>query len=247
MTTDPLGRTDLMRPGGAVWCDVHRRSECTHMSKRSKSRCHANAIKGTPSCVSHAGESTAKAKAKGAALTAWSALAAVEDGAPVTVDPARAVMAMLHMSWLRVHLLAGLLERQVAVDAATATDAGGPDAAGHEDAQTAPGVPGPSGGLVGHTFAADKQAGVFASGEAVRALVQLEAAERDRCVRFAKTAHDMGIADREIELAESQARAVVFALGSVLDHLAVESGRREEAQRVFMDRLRELVPAEVGR
>lgn len=187
------------------------------------------------------------ARAKGEALTAWSAMAALEDGAPVTVDPARAVMAMLHMSWLRVHLLAGLLEQQVASDATSATVAGDLGAAGHGDASTARGVPGPSGGLVGHVWAADKQAGVFATGEAVRALVQLEAQERDRCVRFAKTAHDMGIADREIELAETQARAVAVALGAVLDMLAVESGRREEAQRVFMDRLRELVPAEVGR
>lgn len=244
--TGPTRVQDPKR-GGARWCDEHRRWECARQRNRGRGTCHQPAVLGLPACRMHAGTTGSVARAKGEALSAWSALAAADDGGPVTVDPARAVMAMLHMSWLRVHLLAGLLERQVASDGAAAPEAGELGAVGHGDASTAPGVPGATGGLVGHVYAADKQAGIFASGEAVRALVQLEAGERDRCVRFAKTAHDMGIADREIELAETQARAVALALGAVLDLLAVESGRREEAQRVFMDRLRELVPAEVGR
>lgn len=220
--TDHMSRDDPMRRSGATWCEQHARWECSKRSKRTGGRCHASAIRGMDRCRSHAGESTARAKAKGEALSAWSALAAADADLPELVDPARAVMAMLHMSWLRVHLLAGLLEQQVARDATSTTEAGDLDAAGREDASTVSGVPGPSGGLVGHVYAADKQAGIFATGEAVRALVQLEAGERDRCVRFAKVAHDMGIADREIELAEAQTRMVAVAFTRALEGLPAE-------------------------
>ncbi|MBO0826226.1 MAG: hypothetical protein J2P24_00450, partial [Streptosporangiales bacterium] len=185
-------------------------------------QCHSPAIRGLAHCRMHAGVKGATARAKGEALSAWSALAAARADLPEMVDPARAVVAMLHMSWLRAHLYAGLLERQVADGGATATDTGEPDPSDRGDASTAPGVPGASGGLVGHVWAADKQAGIFATGEAVRALVQLEAGERDRCVRFAKTAHDMGVADREIELAEAQTRMVAVAFTRALEGLPAD-------------------------
>lgn len=93
-------------------------------------------------------------------------------------------------------------------------------------------------GLVGHTYGAVKDVGVYATGEAVRGLVQLESAERDRCVRFAKAAHDMGIADREIQLAEAQTRLVAVAFGRALDAVGLEAGQREEAARVLLTELR---------
>lgn len=236
--TDP-SRKDHPTRSGARWCEQHQRWECTRQRKAGRGICHQRAITGLDACRMHAGTTGAVARAKGEALTAWSAVATVDGHDVELVDPARAVLGMLHMSWLRVHLLAGLVEEQVGREGLAQPAGAGSLAVGGVASE------GGVSGLIGHTFAADKQAGVFASGEAVRALVTVEAAERDRCVRFAKVAHDMGIADREIQLAERQARAVAVALGATLDLLAIDAGRREEAQRVFMDRLREVVDATV--
>jgi hypothetical protein len=54
----------------------------------------------------------------------------------------------------------------------------------------------------------------------------LEAAERDRCVRFAKVAHDMGIADREIRLAEGQGQMIAGAISRILDGLELSPSQR---------------------
>lgn len=114
---------------------------------------------------------------------------------------------MLQMSWARVHVYAGLLERQVA------------------DADTSLGV-GMGEGLVGFTRSASPSVGVYESGEAVRGLAQLEAQERDRCVRFAKVAHDMGIADREIRLAEAQGQMLAGVISRILDALDLSAAQR---------------------
>lgn len=234
--TDPTQAGQPTRPGR--WCEQHDRRECTARRKGGDRECHSPAIRGLSHCRMHAGVSGAVAKAKGEALealSAWSAVAAADGAA--TVEPARAVLGMLHMSWTRVHLLAGMLEQQVDRDGLRAEDSV-EDGDGSGAPRSGFAVPGDSGGLIGHTFAADKQAGVFASGEAVRGLAQLEAQERDRCVRFAKAAHDMGIADREIDLAERQARGVALGLAAVLNALAVEASRREEMHRVFTETMR---------
>jgi hypothetical protein len=49
------------------------------------------------------------------------------------------------------------------------------------------------------------------TGEQVRALARLEAEWRDRVVRFAKAAHDMGIAERVVELQQATARRLFEA------------------------------------
>ncbi|NUW45574.1 hypothetical protein [Nonomuraea rhodomycinica] len=197
MTSD-----DLMRAAGAAWCDQHGKWECSKQSKRSQSRCHGLAIRGTAACRTHAGVSTAVAKAKGEALSAWRAVPGRQD-----VSPAEAVMAMLQMSWARVHIYAGLLEQQLA------------------EADPSRGV-GYGEGLVGHTFSASPSVGVYESGEAVRGLAKLEAEERDRCVRYARVAHDMGIADREIRLAEAQGALLAGAISRILDALDLTAAQR---------------------
>lgn len=203
-----MASDDLMRQAGAEWCDEHERWECTKKSKRSQQRCHAFAVRGTAVCYTHAGEKTSVVKAKGEALSAWRAVPGRQD-----VSPAEAVMAMLQMSWARVHVYASLLERQVA------------------DADTSLGV-GMGEGLVGFTRSASPSVGVYESGEAVRGLAQLEAAERDRCVRFAKVAHDMGIADREIRLAEAQGALLAGAISRILDALELTEGQRARVPEI---------------
>lgn len=193
-----------MSLAGAVWCDTHHRRECSARSQRSGGRCHSYAIRGLAQCKNHAGTAIEVAKAKGAALSAWSALGAATGQQADLVDPATAVMGMLHMSWLRTHLYAGLLYRQVGDDPGDAQEG--------------------SQGLV--------------VGETIRGMVQLEAAERDRTVRFAKAAHDMGIAQREIELAESQTHRVAVAFDRALDALDLSPSQRETAARKLLEGLR---------
>jgi hypothetical protein len=155
----------------------------------------------------HVGVGSDLAKAKGEAITAWSALT----GRP-SVSATEAVSGMLEMSWLRAHLYASLLEEQVTAAQEERdeqlTDAGGGSGAGPV---------GSGEGLVGHTFAAVKDIGIYASGEAIRALAQLEAQERDRCVRYGKTAHDMGIAEQEIEISRQQGLILAETVRRIAD------------------------------
>jgi hypothetical protein len=219
---DPMGPDAPMGRAGAVWCDDHQRWECSRGSQRHPGRCHAFAIRGTAACVNHAGKPTELAKAQGAAMTAWSALA----GSP-EVTANEAVLGMLHMSWLRVHIYAGLLNEQVTDAQEERTEGGGGD-----------GSVGPGAGLVGHTYGAVKDVGIFATGEAVRGLAQLEAAERDRCVRYAKTAHDMGIAEQQVRMAEQQGELLAGVIRRILDALVLTAEQRAAAPQVVSRELR---------
>ncbi|MEV4287394.1 hypothetical protein AB0K40_17960 [Nonomuraea bangladeshensis] len=225
-----MGSDDLMRQAGATWCDQHKRWECTKKSKRSQQRCHAFAVRGTATCYTHAGVSTSVAKAKGEALSAWRAVPGRQD-----VSPSEAVLAMLQMSWARVGLYASLLEQQVA-DA----QGGGGHGLG-DDPELGPGA-----GLIGHTRSGVKDIGIFATGEALRGLTLLEEKERDRCVRFAKTAHDMGIADREIRLAEQQGALIAGAISRILDALELTAAQRALVPTVVPGVLLEIA-GEAGR
>ncbi|WP_188188008.1 hypothetical protein [Nonomuraea sp. SYSU D8015] len=229
MTTaagDPTRQSDPTRPGR--WCDQHKQVECAK-SRKGGGVCHGAAISGLDACRMHAGQRADVARAKGEALSAWRANPGRQD-----VSPSEAVMAMLQMSWARVHVYAGLLERQVA-----AAD------------PPRPGGVGQGAGLVGHTFSASPSVGVYESGEAVRALAKLEAEERDRCVRYAKVAHDMGIADREIRLAEAQGALIAGVIGRVLDAVlqrtleAVGQSAGARLRTAWPGWITELVPREL--
>ncbi|MET8866500.1 hypothetical protein ABZW11_26480 [Nonomuraea sp. NPDC004580] len=205
-----MSNDDLMRQAGAVRCEQHGgRWECSKKSKRSASRCHALAIRGTNACKTHGGQKREVLKAKGAALSAWRATGAQE------VTPSEAVMQMLQVSWARFHLYASLLEQQVA----DAHSDGGHGLGDDPDL-------GPGAGLIGHTRSGVKDIGIFATGEAARGLTLLEEKERERVVKFAKTAHDMGIADREIRLAEAQGQLIAGAISRILDALELSPSQR---------------------
>lgn len=219
-----------MRTAGAAWCDTHRKWECTKQSKRSRERCHGLAIRGTNACRIHGGQSTDVLKAKGAALSAWRAVPGRQD-----VTPSEAVMAMLQVSWARFHFYASLLEQQV-------SDAQGSTGGGLGDDPDL----GPGAGLIGHTRSASPSVGVYVSGEAPRGLTKLEADERDRTVRFAKVAHDMGIADREIRLAEAQGALIAGAISRILDALELSPSQRAKVPTVVPGVLLEIA-GEAGR
>jgi hypothetical protein len=60
--------------------------------------------------------------------------------------------------------------------------------------------------LVGNTYGATKDVGVYVTGEAIRGLADLEAKERERCANFAAKAIAAGLNERMVRLAERQVR-----------------------------------------
>ena len=75
--------------------------------------------------------------------------------------------------------------------------------------------------IIGHTYSSTQTGGIYATGEAVRALVIIEAQERDRAARFAKLALDAGIAERQVRIAERQGAILEQVLIGVLDELGL--------------------------
>lgn len=206
MTYKPGGPTNRENnPGHAKWCEEHHRLECVKNKSRDRGLCHAVAIRGTDTCRLHSGARLEVAKIKGEArITAWSAMGKPAGGK--SIDAGMAVLGMLHQSWLRAAAYGEMLRQQV-------TELG--EAAGVE--------PDPSKtthGLIGWRYgAAGKEGNIFAVGEEIRGLVSLEAAERDRVVRFAKVAHDMGISSRLTSLAERWSDVVITRIMRVMEGL----------------------------
>lgn len=180
--------------------------ECNKRRSRGRGPCHGNAVRGTDACTTHAGTTLEVAKAKGEArITAWSAIGQPAGGKPV--DAGMAVLGMLHMSWLRAAALGELLRQQVTTEAPADPDRDGFDPTGEVQ----------SNGLIGYRYgAAGKDGNIYAVSEEVRALVALEAAERDRVVKYAKTAHDMGISERLTNLAEKWGDVVAGRISLIL-------------------------------
>jgi hypothetical protein len=184
-TPSGMRPNDLMRRSGAVWCDRedHHRWECRHNSKRSGERCHGPAITGTDACRMHPGTTSAVAKARGEArMAAWSLEAAGEQPAP---DLEGQMLALITMTTYRLEVYSQRLLLQF--------------------------EEGEDSGLVGVTYAAGRDGGPVATGEQLRGLAKLEGDERDRLARYIKSAHDMGIAERVVELQQSTARRLFEA------------------------------------
>jgi hypothetical protein len=109
-------------------------------------------------------------------VTAW---AVTLPDTVAALSPRMAMILMMHATWLRWSEYAALLEQQMLSPVSTALS-------GETDSE--------SGGLVGHTWAADPRGGgLYATGEQVRALAALEAEERDRVMRYARQCHDAGL------------------------------------------------------
>lgn len=87
--------------------------------------------------------------------------------------------------------------------------------------------------LVGHTYSATSDGDVYATGEAIRGLAELEAKERDRCATFAAKAIAAGLAKRQVELAERQGALIAELLRAVLTDPAL--GLTAEQRRQVPD------------
>lgn len=64
--------------------------------------------------------------------------------------------------------------------------------------------------------------------------------ERDRLVRYSKTAIDAGVAEREVQLAEQQGAMVAIVLRQVLDQLGLDEERRQQANQLLFAGLQAL-------
>jgi hypothetical protein len=197
-------------PGGARWCPDHGRLECTKNRSKGRGPCHGAAVRGLDACKIHAGVSTKVARVKGETrISAWSAMGSPANGKGI--DSGAAVIGMLQQSWLRANLYSHLLQLQVRQDG---TDEAGVDGGGTKGTN----------GLIGYRYgAAGSDGHIYAVSEEARALVALEAAERDRVVRYAKTAHEMGISDKMIGMAERWGDTVVSRIMIILAGLQLTS------------------------
>jgi hypothetical protein len=193
-------------PGNARWCDDHSRLECTKNRSKGRGPCHQAAVRGTSACKNHSGYSLAVTKVQGEArISAWS-----PQGPVAGVDASSAVLGVLQMTHLRLASYSELLRRQVVIDSEQAGEIG-------------EGSPQAS-GLIGFRYGMGGREGItYVQSEDIRALVLLEAGERDRVVRYAKTAHDMGISTRLTNLAERWGDVVATRISLLLDGLGLSA------------------------
>lgn len=109
----------------------------------------------------------------------------------VTRDPSLTMLQLLSQSAARAELLSAELEELV----------------------TEHGLPG---ALVGEATVLDRHGVAHQAGEYVRALAQLEAAERDRCARMCALAINAGVAERMVRVAERTGEEIAQVLRAVM-------------------------------
>jgi hypothetical protein len=160
-------------------------------------------------CRIHVGVSSEVATIQGQArITAWN-----PTGPNTVVDASTAVLGVLQMSYLRLGAYSQMLSQQVSAQGMTADDPGELDAPS-------------ASGLIGYRYGAGGKDGVvYVQNEEIRALVVLEGQERDRVVKYAKTAHDMGISERTTALAERWGDIVASRISLLLDGLHLSAAQ----------------------
>jgi hypothetical protein len=196
-------------PGNARWCAEHGRLECVKHRTKGRGECHQAAVRGTDACRNHSGIRPEIQAVQGEArITAWN-----PHGQTVALDASSAVLAVLQMTYLRLGMYAELLRQQVATQGDTAEDANEVDSPS-------------ASGLIGYRYGMGGKDGIsYVVSEEVRALVTLEAAERDRVVKYAKTAHDMGISDQLVALAERWGDLVAGRIATMLEALELSDAQ----------------------
>lgn len=219
------------------------RVKCTGIAKSTKKRCGRDPIRGATVCIMHGG-SAPQVKRKAivrAELEDWG----LGDS---TVDPGEVLLRLVSQSARRAQRYSLLLEQ--AYDAAerlkTAHDAeklivddteyGDEESAetqtAREDLRKVFATGGVS-ALIGNTYGDSKTGGIYATGEQIRGLAQLEAQERDRCANFAAKAVAAGLAERTVRLAERQGELIAQVLMAVFEDLELTDTQREVAPDVI--------------
>jgi hypothetical protein len=159
------------------------------------------------------------------------------------VDPGEVLLRLVTQSAARAETYARLL--QEAFDAAERLkqaheEGANVEALGDENADTAETArdldrifnTGGVAALVGNTYGAAKDVGVYVTGEAIRGLADLEAKERERCANFASKAVAAGLNERMVRLAERQGELLAQVIRGVLDELGLSAEQKQLAPEV---------------
>lgn len=214
---------------------------CSKRRQRDGEPCRSKAIRGSdpPACRKHIGASGLMVRARRAVrdeVVRWGL-------GDTTVDPGETLLRLVSQSATRCDLYAGLLTEAYdaagrlanAVDITVAGDSGEADRARADLDRIF--NQGPVAALVGHVYAASKDGDIFATGEKIRGLVDLEAAERDRCASFAAKAVAAGLAERQVRLAEQQGALMASLFRGALDDAGLDGDARLRVEAAFVRRL----------
>jgi hypothetical protein len=94
--------------------------------------------------------------------------------------------------------------------------------------------------LVGNTYGAAKDVGVYVTGEAIRGLADLEAKERERCANFATKAIAAGLAERTVRIAERQGQLMVGMVQAALREVDLSPEQASAFKAALARQAREL-------
>ena len=80
---------------------------------------------------------------------------------------------------------------------------------------------------------------MYATGEAIRGLAELEAKERERCAGFATKAIAAGLAERQVHLAEPQGEQIAMVIRAFLSDPRLEwtPERRKIGEQIIGEQL----------
>jgi hypothetical protein len=211
--------------------------QCRATSRAGK-QCKNKAIPGGAVCRFHGGASphVASKAAVRAEVMNWGL-------GDTAVDPGEVLLRLVTQSAARAETYARLLPE--AFDAAERLkqaheEGANVEALGDENADTAETArdldrifnTGGVAALVGNTYGAAKDVGVYVTGEAIRGLADLEAKERERCANFASKAVAAGLNERMVRLAERQGELLAQVIRGVLDELGLSAEQKQLAPEV---------------
>jgi hypothetical protein len=100
--------------------------------------------------------------------------------------------------------------------------------------------------LVGNTYGAAKDVGVYVTGEAIRGLADLEAKERERCANFASKPVAAGLAERTERVAERQGQLMVEMVQAALREVDLSPEQVTAFKAALARQARELTASPVG-
>lgn len=170
--------------------------KCGHYGNRKHNGelCGANVTKGTRSCFRHAGVRKELHRSRGEMMTVINDLRdwGFRDD---TVSPAKVMLNLVTQSAWRVERYAQEVARIVS-EAGTLTEA-----------------------LTANSYTVTEAGEKIKTGEYIRAMVQLENNERDRCMHYCKTALQAGLEERLVRLAEEEGRALASVIKAILGDL----------------------------
>jgi hypothetical protein len=218
--------------------------QCKAISKGSGKQWKRKAIPGGTVCRYHGGGAQ-QVKAKAAVraeLLGWGL-------GESTVDPGEVLLRLVTQSAARAERYAILLEEayEAAERLKRAHDAGALEIdEGNEIAETAREDldrifnTGGVAALVGNTYGAAKDVGVYVTGEAIRGLADLEAKERERCANFATKAIAAGLAERTVRVAERQGQLMVEMVQAALREVDLSPEQASAFKSALARKAREL-------